>query len=72
MYFKYFRIEAMFSHLSLNFEDGSTHNDFLRIYPLSVEFSIQGYRSGLPFRSPGYLPDLKIEPESPALQEESL
>ena len=32
--------------------------------PLLVEFSRQGYWSGLPFPSPGHLPDLGIEPVS--------
>ena len=36
--------------------------------PLSMEFSKQEYWSGLPFPSPGDLPDLGIEPTSPALQ----
>ena len=31
-------------------------------------FSRQEYWSGLPFPSPGYLPDLGVEPGSPALQ----
>ena len=35
--------------------------------PLSMEFSRQEYWSGLPFPSPGYLPDAGIEPGSPAL-----
>ena len=35
--------------------------------PLSMEFSRQEYWSGLPFPSPGDLPDQGIEPESPAL-----
>ena len=35
---------------------------------LSVEFSRQEYWSGLPFPSPGDLPDPGIEPRSPALQ----
>ena len=35
--------------------------------PLFVEFSRQGYWSGLPFPSPGDLPDSGTEPESPAL-----
>ena len=35
--------------------------------PLSVEFSRQEYWSGLPFPSPGDLPDPEIEPVSPAL-----
>ena len=39
---------------------------------LSMEFSRQKYRSGLPFPSPGDLPDPGIEPRSPALQADSL
>ena len=39
--------------------------------PLSMEFSRQEYWSGLPFLSPGDLPDPGIEPWSPALQVES-
>ena len=35
--------------------------------PLSMEFSRQGYWSGLSFPSPGDLPDPGIEPVSPAL-----
>ena len=37
-----------------------------------MEFSRQGYWNGLPFSSPGDLPDSGIEPGSPALQEDSL
>ena len=40
--------------------------------PLSMGFSRQGYWSGLPFLSPGDLPDPGIEPGSPALQADSL
>ena len=43
--------------------------------PLSMEFSRQEYWSGLPFASPGDLPDSRTEPGSPvypALQVESL
>ena len=40
--------------------------------PLSMEFSRQEDWSGLPFRSQGDLPDPGIEPESPALQADSL
>ena len=36
--------------------------------PLSVEFSRHEHRSGLPFPSPGYLPDPGIEPQSPVMQ----
>ena len=35
----------------------------------SMEFSRQGYQSGLPFPSPGDLPDPGTEPPSPTLQE---
>ena len=39
---------------------------------LSMEFSRQEYWSGLPFPSPGDLPDPGIEPRSPALQTDTL
>ena len=39
---------------------------------LSMKFSRQEYWSGLPFPSPGDLPDPGIEPGSPALQANSL
>ena len=40
--------------------------------PLSMRFSRQGYWNGLPFPSPGDLPNPGIEPRSPALQADSL
>ena len=40
--------------------------------PLSMGFSRQEYWSGLPFPSPGNLPDPGIKPRSPALQADSL
>ena len=40
--------------------------------PLSMGFSRQEYWSGLPFPSPGDLPDPGIAPGSPALQADSL
>ena len=40
--------------------------------PLSMEFSRQEYRGGLPFVSPGDLPDPEVEPGSVALQADSL
>ena len=40
--------------------------------PPSVGFSRQEYWSGLPFPSPGDLPNPDIEPGSPALQADSL
>ena len=35
--------------------------------PLSMEFPRQEYWSGLPFPTPGDLPDAEMEPASPAL-----
>ena len=40
--------------------------------PLSMEFSRQEYWSGLPFSSPGDLPNPGIEPRSPILQADRL
>ena len=40
--------------------------------PPSMGFSGQNYWSGLPFPSPGDLPDPGIEPMSPALQADAL
>ena len=40
--------------------------------PPSLGFSRQEYWSGLPFPSPGDLPEPRIEPRSPALQADSL
>ena len=40
--------------------------------PPSMGFSRQEYWSGLPFLSPGDLPNPGIEPRSPALQADSL
>ena len=40
--------------------------------PLSVGFSREEYWSGLPFPSPGDLPNPGIEPGSPALQADTL
>ena len=40
--------------------------------PLSMGFSRQEYWSGLPFPSPGDLPNPGIEPRSPALEADSL
>ena len=40
--------------------------------PLSMGFSRQEYWSGVPFRSPGDLPDPGIELGSPALQADTL
>ena len=40
--------------------------------PLSMGFSRQEYWSGLPFPSPGDLPDPRIKLRSPVLQADSL
>ena len=40
--------------------------------PLSTGFSRQEYWNGMPFPSPGHLPNPGIEPRSPALQADSL
>ena len=40
--------------------------------PPSMEFSRQEYWSGLPFPSPGDLPDPGIEPRSPTFQADAL
>ena len=40
--------------------------------PLSMEFSWQEYWSGLPFPSPGNLPDLGFKPGSPTSQADAL
>ena len=40
--------------------------------PSSMEFSRQEYWSGLPFPSSGDLPNLGVEPGSPALQADTL
>ena len=40
--------------------------------PQSMEFSRQEYWSGLPFPSPGDLPNPGIEPGSPVLQADAL
>ena len=40
--------------------------------PLSLRFFRQEYWSGLPYRSPGDIPDTGIEPGFPALEANSL
>ena len=47
-------------------------SDSLQPHGLSMGFSRKGYWSGLPFPSPGDLPDPVVEPGSPALQADSL
>ena len=52
--------------------DSATHWTVDCQAPLSMEFSRQEHWSGLPFLSPGDLPNPGIEPGSPALQAISL
>ena len=49
-----------------------THWTVTHQVPLSMGFFRQEYQSGLPFPSPGDLPDPGMEPVSPALQVDSL
>ena len=59
-------------------ESRSVMSDFLQPQTVAYEtspsmgFSRQEYWSGLPFPSPGDLPDPGFEPRSPALQADSL
>ena len=52
--------------------DSATPWIIVHLAPMSMEYSRQEYWSGLPFSSPGDLPDTGIEPRSPALQMDSL
>ena len=49
-----------------------TPSTVARQAPLSMGFSRQEYWSGLPFPTPGDLPNPGIEPGSPVLQADSL
>ena len=53
-------------------ESHSVMSDSLQPHGQSMEFSRPGYWSGKPFPSPGYLPNLGIEPWSSTLQADSL
>ena len=50
----------------------ATPRTVARQAPLSMGFSREEYWSGLPFPSPGDLPDPGIKPRSPALQADAL
>ena len=50
--------------LCLVVSDSATPRAVAPQAPLSMEFSRQGYKSGLPFPPPGDLPDPGIEPRS--------
>ena len=52
--------------------DSATPCTVAQQVPLFMEFSRQEYWSGLPFPSPGNLPDPGTEPWSPALQADTL
>ena len=52
--------------------DSCDHKTVAGQAPLSMGFSRQEFWSGLPFSSPGDLPNSGIEPGSPALQADSL
>ena len=61
---------VVFSH-SVVSDSFATPWTVARQAPMSMEFSRQEYWSGLPFPSPGDLPNLGIEARSPALQVKS-
>ena len=58
---------SCFSHVQLSVTPGTVAHQA----PLSMGFFWQEYWSGLPFPSPGDLPDPGIEPRSPTLQEDA-
>ena len=72
----------VWNNIYSNFESESSSHSHVQLFtvpwtaachaPLSMEFSRQEYWSGLPFPSPGDLPNLGTEPRSPALQADSL
>ena len=55
--------------LNVKINEYSRHD---KICPLSMGFSSQKYWSGLPFPSPGDLPNPGVEPMSPTLQADAL
>ena len=61
-------ILSLFSHVPLSVTLWTVAHQA----PLFMGFSRQEYQSGLPFPPPGNLPDMGIEPASPALQADSL
>ena len=62
-------VKVLVIQLCLTFYDPKNYS---HLAPLPMEFSRQKYWSGLPFPSLGDLPNLGIEPKSPALQADSL
>ena len=69
--FFFYKTEKMNTFLSESVSC-SVVSDSLLPHGLSLEFSRQEYWHGLPFPSPGDLPNPGIEPRSPALQADSL
>ena len=73
--FKQFKYRSMFSNVSCSVMSNCLRPHGQKVAhqsPLSVEFSRREYWSGLPFPSPGNLPDPRMEPRSLALQADSL
>ena len=65
--------QLFFLHVSCSVvSDSVTPWTAARQAPLSLGFSRQEHRSGLPFPSPGHLPNPGIQPGSPTLQADSL
>ena len=60
------KVKVLVAQSCLTLMDYTAHQALL-----SMELSRQEYCSGLPFPSPGDLPDIGIEPGSPALQADS-
>ena len=66
-------LKLMYDHEKVKVKSVSCVQLFVTLWtvayqaPLSMEFSRQEYWSGLPFPSPGDLPDPGTEPGSPAL-----
>ena len=78
IFFRQMLLCVVYSSFILESESCSVMSDSLppwtvaRKAPLSMEFSRQEYWSGLPFPSPGDLPNPGIKSRSPALQADSL
>ena len=71
--FSYLKIPSITSCISVcpHTHDSLWPHEAYQASP-SMGFSRQEYRSGLPFPSPGALPDSGIEPQFPALQADDL
>ena len=67
----FYPLSVVFSHFSL-VQLLATPWTVAHQAPLPMGFSRQDYWSGLPFPSPGDLPDPGIKPKSPSLQADAL